>query len=107
MLDLQGMTVRLMLAHMRSPEIQREWRHNLDFNPEGLGRVTRFMMTKLDLFELPFSPNMLEIYLSSRPSPPDLEVQRVFILCCLIMVNDEVTSATHELALNQKVVRIP
>ena len=46
-LDLQGMSAMQMVSHMRSPDAQREWQHNLDFMPESLHKVgpTTFLCT--------------------------------------------------------------
>ena len=38
-LDLQSMSAMQMVSHMRSPDAQREWQHNLDFMPESLHKV--------------------------------------------------------------------
>ena len=33
-LDFGGMSAMQMVSHMRSPDAQKEWQHNLDFQPE-------------------------------------------------------------------------
>ena len=33
------MSAMQMVSHMRSPDAQREWQHNLDFMPESLHKV--------------------------------------------------------------------
>lgn len=38
-LDLSGMSAMQMVSHMRSTESQKEWQHNMDFQPEVLHKI--------------------------------------------------------------------